>query len=1479
MTQPNRNPALESCVQAVWRRTQRKHLVSGLLAMCRWGIPLFFLGMLIDRYAYLPPAGRAAILLILLATSLHQAWKQGWHKLRSFDPTRTAMAIEEQETGLDSLLTTGIELAKSGPPAGTSRSLCEETIRKAEEAAATIKPGKIVSFAGLRIPARIAMALGVAVLLFAVFKGPFLAAGLARIFTPWVTVAYPTKTKIDLRNADLVVREGSSAQILIGISGVVPGTAELLLQTGDGTPREMELPVKSGQAEYKIESASRDFSYRIKAGDARSEWHQVRVISAPRIKDVKVSLEFPAYLGRETETVEALTLTIPENTKIHWELELDQTIREATLLRDGEEPMKLEVGDGGRKLVIDEAVDASRGYSFAWVEKDHGFEFSSPRYYLQVASDQEPRVELTSPETNLNAMLGRPLELAVRANDDHGIGTTTITYRVNRREEKTITLPTPVLSGAGEQKLDWDYRKELPDLQIGDTVTFVVGVADKYPGEGGPHSARTDSRRITFLSREEYLAAITKQMERLLTNVRALYRQERSAHELLLSLDPSAESYLPTCQLEVIRQEMVREQLLATADGVKALLEDLAANQVADAVESDSLTAMQDTLRAIAADHVARASELLRKQIGAATRDPLPAIATVNEAARELGGLVMQRGIEAAREVFARETHMLARELSGLRLRLLTATPDQAEALAKGHEDVAAWTDQLLDRLTQSMRYDQRPLSVLGLNRRIHALRTSGLAASVRETAVLAREGKTAEAALSQYPLIHPLIEAEFTMRAGSEFARIRDLRERLTSIISEQKNLLADCEKLESLSDVAPELKKRQSDLRDALVLAPLPAIPAARPRLFDLVMPPIPPTDDFRLRSEKLMAEAIAAFEAGSKDDALTRQRETIGALSELDEILVRWSDELAQKSLGVSALVSDATNRVAALEQMETRQIGLLEQTEEAALDEKNAKDLVADQQSLATEITDFIKEIAGDKAEPSKEVLPLLGRLGATAKAMNLATESLQKSAEEALEHQEAAAAALTEARELAAGQLVQLNLLQQLISFEQAVGKASEGMADIVGGQNDLIAATKAADEDALPPLLAPQKNLLACLTDIAPSLDLVALRLDVGTPLVFAASDVEDALLAMEDGDGEGAADIQKIAIESLAKVKDLVAEISVQTGYVAEIVEFLHEAQSDAAVLSFRQRQLRENPDGKDTLPLQQALASETLQYGTLLTEVAGTIDFQQLDEAMKEKLGEIDLTVDFGAPAALMADAVKLLKSGQPAAEPMLAAEKALTANSDQLLVVIAMLNGLPSIAVTNADPPELHRLIAALDLASKHRRLLRHTQGTADKDLPALEKAQAKLADAAAKLTQAEPEGPSVHPLLVAAHGQMMPIAGFLSASKKAEAAAAQQAADQTLRHFVIEQALILNTAVPPASSSDSDVLTESETTDLYETEAVGFVSDFVSGEAPKDKESEWEILGTRNRAALNQNFARELPLEFRATLKNYYERVAK
>jgi hypothetical protein len=1464
------NNTLHQCLRAVWQRTQRRHAAGAALALARWFIPLTLGVILIDRLADLPGWLRAVAAVAVLAVALRQAWRHGGSRLRRFDAMRAAEQIEESHTGLDSLLFTALQFQQQGATPGTSAAMWEHAQRKAQEAVRTVAPQEVVPMKALRQPLRVALGIAAIFLLFAILKGPILAAGFGRLFTPWLAIVYPTDTKIELGPGDLVIQEGSPAEIEIRLSGRVPKTAELALRTGEGRPREIDLEVADGVGTYEIAAASRDFSYRVKAGDARSEWRQVRVIPAPRMAKVAVELDFPDYIERPNETVEALTLTVPEETKVRWQLTVDTSIREAKLHRDDAEDLPLEIGEDGRTLTLSETASASLGYSFSWIEDKHGFSFTSPRYFLQVASDQAPRIELTAPVANLNAMLGRPLTLAVRMQDDHGIGATRMIYRVNRRPEKAVELPTP--KGEGEQTLDWDYRKEITDLQVGDSVSFLVEVADKYPGDGGAHVARTDTRRITFLSREDYLAEVTKQMERLLTRVRTLYRQQRAAHDLAVSLDPAAESFLSTCQLEAIRQEMVREQLVTTADEVQVLLDDLAANQVTDALESASLAALRNALRTIASDHVARAADLLRAQVGAATRDPKPATAAVNQAARELAGLVLLRGIDASREVFARETTMLAKELTRLRLRLNQASA-QPEELAKGIEEIATWTDRLFDQLTSGMRYDNRPLAVLALSRRIHDLRKAKLTDALRGVATQAREGQSPEANAALHSLIRPLLEAEFTMRSGAEYALIRSLREQLATLISGQEKLIADTQAATDFTALA----KRQAALRDGLVLAGMSNIPAPRAGLLDLTLPPAPPSDERRLRAESLVSEAAASLQAQSKDEALTRQRDALAALRELDGIVNRWSVELAQNTLGVSAQVSDASDRISVLEQFETRQIGLIEQTEEVALDEKDPAILIEELLSITVELDAFRKELAGEGATPAKEVLPLLNRVESASKAMSLGVTQLRaKKTEDSIEPQEAAAAALTEARTIAEGQLVQFNLQQQLIGFQQAVASASNDMADVVGGQNDLIAATQDADEKQLKALLPPQRNLLQCLTDIAPYLDVVAARLDVGTPLVFAASDVEDALLAMEDGDGADAADIQEIAVESLAKVRALVAEVAVQTGYVTEMVEFLHNLQSDGSMLAFRQRQLREQGKPQEALALQQALAADAKAYGEALSAVAGRIDFQMLDEKVKEKFVGLDFTFDGMVPANHMAEALRLLQAGQPATEAMQSAETAFGAHSEQLNIIIAMLNGLPGIILTKAEPPELHRLIAVLDTASKHRALLRRTHAAADKDLPGLAAAQQAQADAIAKANQVEG---LQHPMLAKAHEQMLPIAGMLNAPDKAAATTAQLAADRTLRHFIIEQALVLNTAVPPASSSDSDVLTESETDDLYFSEAVGAISDFVSGEAPKDKKSEWEILGERNRAALNQNFARELPLEYRATLKDYYERVAK
>ena len=47
--------------------------------------------------------------------------------------------------------------------------------------------------------------------------------------------------------------------------------------------------------------------------------------------------------------------------------------------------------------------------------------------------------------------------------------------------------------------------------------------------------------------------------------------------------------------------------------------------------------------------------------------------------------------------------------------------------------------------------------------------------------------------------------------------------------------------------------------------------------------------------------------------------------------------------------------------------------------------------------------------------------------------------------------------------------------------------------------------------------------------------------------------------------------------------------------------------------------------------------------------------------------------------------------------------------------------------------------------------------------------------------------------------------------------------------------------------------------------------------VDGEADQTGETDWGVFGRRERAALNENFARELPLERRDMLRDYYERL--
>jgi hypothetical protein len=186
-----------------------------------------------------------------------------------------------------------------------------------------------------------------------------------------------------------------------------------------------------------------------------------------------------------------------------------------------------------------------------------------------------------------------------------------------------------------------------------------------------------------------------------------------------------------------------------------------------------------------------------------------------------------------------------------------------------------------------------------------------------------------------------------------------------------------------------------------------------------------------------------------------------------------------------------------------------------------------------------------------------------------------------------------------------------------------------------------------------------------------------------------------------------------------------------------------------------------------------------------------------------------------------------------------------------------------------------PSIKRLIAVLAVASEHKVLLRETNAAKPQEIKALVTRQNELATKCQVLTKLD----EPNTMLIAASEQLTAAATAIQSPDQAAIKRTQTLAMQSLQHFIIEQALILDTALVPATPQEGTPDAEGPGSDSESEFSAGFISDFVSGEAPKDQQAGWDVLGDRNRAALNQNFARELPLEFRGLLKNYYERIAK
>ena len=1429
---------IENHLRSVWRRDQKLQGTSGLLTFLSWALVLFLVSLTTDWLFDLASAARAVLLGALVSLASYRAWKLAWRFLHSYDATRTALRAEKQHGGLASILVTAVQLDEGGVPPGVSPALCEETRRLAEEAAGPLRAQDAVPFSGLPRLLLIALVPTLLVVLLAIVNGPLLATGLVRIFAPWSTVAYPTRTQIQVTDGNRTMQEGQGLQIVGRLSGEIPDTARIVLRTGKGQPRERQLLVLDGTCTYEAEAVFRSFDYRVAAGDASSAWYTVRVVSSPRVEHAEVRLAFPTYTERPAETVEALTLTVPEGTEIAWRLTLDRAVRKAELRLVEGESLPLEIGPDGRQVMLTQVARESRAYSFGWIDAEHGFAFSSPRHYLQVAPDRPPGVELTSPAGTLYATLGRPLSFAFRGRDDHGLGEASMAFRVGKTAEERASLPTPEFNNGKEAEIDWDYRAALPDLAVGDTVSFAVEVADRYPGPDGPHRARSDSRRVRFLSEENYLAQIEKERRRLLTRLRSIYREERGVHELLRDLDPSADTFVQTCQLEAVRQDLLRDRLDVIREQSDALVEDVAANGLSLESQGTSLLELSARLSRIGDEQISAASSLFRAlaSVDGLERDPERATDAVHRSARELGMVVLGLGFAEASDVMARELHATSQIQANLRLQAVlgTSATDLTE-LARQQLRLAEETAHLLAATPRNKESTERDaLIAFNLSRLINGLVRARTDEQMREAARLVTGAEFGEAAQLQAEVIAALLHAEFRLRRGAEYEALTRARDLFDTQLA---GLLRLREEEASLPEA--DLVQAQAGLGRQLQLLLMPELPAPRARLFDAVAPAPPSVASLLARAESALEAALVGARSGNRQALVDQQRVAEEAFAKLRQSVDARMESMTLEERTRSTVAALGKQTVQQF-MLEERLLLLLEQVEDALDDDvpvgslvPHAKALAEDARSLQGRVLLWNESVGASE----EEAQPMLVDLDRTVSAVEEAMALLESDgAEPALDLLENALDALEEGGAVLEERArTETAFADALVSTENALAP-SPLLAEIVAEQVELSTVTEESTSDEYPELVVPQRNLIHAVNAVLASLDPLAHEIESGTVMLFAKEDMGAAAIGLEMDDVEETLDAQAFVVESLVELRAKIDAFTPEYRYVLEVTEFIHELVPRSEMITAKSR-------GEDLAPLQQ-LAEE---FGADAQRLTGDPRFAETTSQLVATLsspGELEAALE-----ALARDAADLRTIAENLAY---------------------LITPPPLISYVQEPTPEVLLIHDAIAIAGHHQDLARWTrQAERPADLAAKQRA---LAEQSALLL---PRTDTPHPQLVAASNQLAMAAAALESGDPEAAKPLQHQAADTLRAFLLEYVLQHVQMPPPPAPQDpapSDSVPEDGDLQL-------FMPGALTGTRPKGGRLEWEVLGRRDRAALNENFARELPLEYRSLLKDYYQRLTR
>ena len=411
---------------------------------------------------------------------------------RAIPDGRVALYLEEHDPSLQATVLSALEETKRGERTDSpdySPALVDRLIQDALEHCRGLDGGAAVEREKIRRSSGYLVGVTAAAILAFILGPSYLRDGASALLAPTGSLEAASPYRIDVLPGDATIARGSDPTIIAQLNGFDSSDVTLFMRTSPSAPFERVpmIPQEGAAAvpgafETLLFDVREETSYFVESVGVQSETFTLDVIDLPYVDHLEFEFHFPDYTGLEPRLIQdGGDIAVLRGTEVRVRVFPTMRTPAGLLVFDETTSTDLTRRDDG-VLTASFTVEEDGFYQVELEGPSGELVSASPRYTIDVLTDQAPSVMFVKPGRDTTASAIEEVFLEARADDDFGVRSLTLTYAVNGGPEKTVSLFNSDAGGLKEISAGHTFFLEEFELEPGDFVSYYGSAGDNQEG-------------------------------------------------------------------------------------------------------------------------------------------------------------------------------------------------------------------------------------------------------------------------------------------------------------------------------------------------------------------------------------------------------------------------------------------------------------------------------------------------------------------------------------------------------------------------------------------------------------------------------------------------------------------------------------------------------------------------------------------------------------------------------------------------------------------------------------------------------------------------------------------------------------------------------------------------------------------------------------------------------------------------------------